>query len=236
MSGRLLVLGDLHGAHKALVQVLERAAFRRGHDRMIFLGDVCDGWPETRQCIDELHTIPNLVHLLGNHDAWVRDAIRGDHPGMLWLAQGGHATVASYGGTLDRVPRSHLAYLQTAKLWHEENGRMFVHGGWPLRYPHPRWAGETGVTWDRDLWTTALVQGVGKVTQFDEVFVGHTTTTRAGFTEPVKKCEVWNLDQGAGYEGRLSLMDVDTKEFWQSDPVGELYPHHHGRGRSRSAA
>jgi serine/threonine protein phosphatase 1 len=232
--GRVLVLGDVHGAHKALVQVLERAAFDRSRDRLIFLGDVVDGWPETRECVDELLTIPNLVHLLGNHDVWVRDALSGRHPGYLWLAQGGQATVDSYGKT--GAPREHKAYLASAKLWHQEGDRIFVHGGWPLRYPHPRFCGEDEVTWDRDLWNAALEKGEGKLTAFAEVYVGHTTTTRAGFTEPVQKCEVWNMDQGAGYEGRLSLMDVDTKEVWQSDPVGDLYPNHHGSGRTRTAA
>jgi serine/threonine protein phosphatase 1 len=40
---------------------------------------------------------------------------------------------------------------------------------------------------------------------------------------------VWYLDQGGGFEGKLSLMDIDTHEFWQSDKVVNLYPGFHGR-------
>ena len=34
---------------------------------------------------------------------------------------------------------------------------------------------------------------------------------------------------GLGFEGRLTIMDVDTKEFWQSDDLRTLYPNEKGR-------
>jgi serine/threonine protein phosphatase 1 len=32
------------------------------------------------------------------------------------------------------------------------------------------------------------------------------------------------MDTGAGWAGKLTIMDVQTKEYWQSDPVQSLYP------------
>jgi len=32
-----------------------------------------------------------------------------------------------------------------------------------------------------------------------------------------------DLDTGAGHGARLTIMEIDTKENWQSDPVPELY-------------
>ncbi len=234
MSSRTLVMGDLHGAHRALLQVLERSAFDRQRDRLIFLGDVADGWPDTPACIDELLSIENLIHLIGNHDEWLQDWVEGEGPTMQWLMQGGRATLLAYGGLRENVPASHRRYLRTAKCWHEEAGRVFVHGGWPwYQCDHPM--AFDAVTWDRELWSNAVARELAgqsaPLTRFREVFVGHTTTTRQGFTEPARCCEVWNLDQGAGWEGKLSIMDVETKEFWQSDVVSELYPEHAGRRR-----
>ena len=56
-----LVIGDIHGAYRALVQVLDRAGFDPKKDLLVSLGDVCDGWSETKQCIDYLMTVKNLV-------------------------------------------------------------------------------------------------------------------------------------------------------------------------------
>ena len=32
------------------------------------------------------------------------------------------------------------------------------------------------------------------------------------------------MDTGAGWNGKLTIMDVDTEEYWQSDLVESLYP------------
>jgi serine/threonine protein phosphatase 1 len=37
------------------------------------------------------------------------------------------------------------------------------------------------------------------------------------------------MDTGAAFTGSLSIMDVNTKEFWQSDPLPTLYPDEKGR-------
>lgn len=245
------VLGDIHGAHRALVQVLERSNFDRENDTLIFLGDVVDGWSESRQCIDELLSIPNLIAILGNHDEWLLQWLDGAPADPLWTSQGGWATLESYNiyreisgwsnvsmtaHARPKIPAAHHEYLRNAKLWHQEADRIFVHGGWDWHsHKHPMASGNY-VTWDRDLWGAAIDRGRNgrkrPLTQFSEVYIGHTSTTRhtwGGSDVPCNYCEVWNLDQGAGWEGKLSLMDIDTKQFWQSDVVKTLYPDEAGR-------
>ena len=39
-------IGDIHGAYKALIQCFERSKFDYKNDRLIVMGDVCDGYPE----------------------------------------------------------------------------------------------------------------------------------------------------------------------------------------------
>ena len=43
--GRRIVCGDIHGAHLALLQCLERSNFDFENDTLILIGDVVDGWP-----------------------------------------------------------------------------------------------------------------------------------------------------------------------------------------------
>ena len=50
---RTLVIGDIHGAYKALLQVLELAKITT-NDHLIFLGDIADRWSETPKVYDFL--------------------------------------------------------------------------------------------------------------------------------------------------------------------------------------
>ena len=51
---RTLVCGDIHGAHRALLQCFEKSSFDYEKDKLICLGDVADGWSEVPECFDEL--------------------------------------------------------------------------------------------------------------------------------------------------------------------------------------
>jgi serine/threonine protein phosphatase 1 len=66
---------------------------------------------------------------------------------------------------------------------------------------------------------------------FREIFIGHTPTTNYDSEIPMQAHHVWNVDTGAAFKGRLTAMDVDTKEYWQSDPVWKLYPNEKGRNK-----
>jgi serine/threonine protein phosphatase 1 len=43
---------------------------------------------------------------------------------------------------------------------------------------------------------------------------------------------VWNIDTGAAFTGKLSAIDIDTKDVFQSDTVKDLYPYEQGRNKS----
>jgi len=224
--GRLWVIGDIHGAYRALRQCLERSAFDREKDRLISLGDVSDGWPETRACIDELLTIPNLTFILGNHDQWTLQWMKTGKVEEVWRNQGGEATMRSY---IDGVPDHHLQFLENARLYFVNDNRLFVHAG--IRPSIPMEKQTTDVLlWDRDFARIALdfyLKGMrGKVTDYDEIYIGHTPIP---FSHPIQSNEVWLMDTGAGWSGVLSMMDVDSKEVITSDPVPDLYPGVQGR-------
>lgn len=222
---RTFVLGDIHGAHRALVQVLERSGFDREKDTLIFLGDVADGFPDTRQCIDELLTVKNLIQLIGNHDNWLFHWITTGKKLDEWVLQGGQATIDSYGGSPDNVPASHFEYLIEARPWYQDGNRIFVHGGWQYKIrEHPKTESPLVLTWDRLLWYNANAKHPGPITTFNEVFLGHTQTLSL---LPEKASEVWNLDTGAGWNGVLTMMEItDGLElicYYQSDVVADLY-------------
>jgi serine/threonine protein phosphatase 1 len=248
---RTLVLGDVHGAARALDQVFDRSGFDPHQDRLISLGDICDGWPEVDRCFDLLLGVDRLELILGNHDEWALQWMGTGKALWGWHDEGGKGTVASYARRARRdppetprearqvaetVPAAHMDLLQGAlpyliETGHDGRRRLFTHGGWnPDRAPARQ--GKYELRLGRDLWRAALTReamegpDTARITDFDEVYIGHTPTD---WIEPRRVLEVWNLDQGAGWDGVLTLMDVETHEYWQSDPVEELYPGVEGR-------
>lgn len=78
---KIIVMGDVHGAYKALVQCLERSGFDYEKDTLIQLGDIVDGYPDSYECVEELLKIENLIAIKGNHDGWFDLFIKTDyHP------------------------------------------------------------------------------------------------------------------------------------------------------------
>ena len=95
---RTVVIGDIHGGLKALVQVLERAAVTTA-DTLIFLGDYVDGWSESAAVMEyiiELEKIQECIFIKGNHDEWCEEWLRTGKAENNWLMHGGEETVNSY--------------------------------------------------------------------------------------------------------------------------------------------
>jgi len=112
----------------------------------------------------------------------------------------------------------------------DDKRRCFVHGGFNREI---QFIGqpEDIYYWDRSLWEKAQsVKGENNklktVDDFSEIFIGHTAVNNGNNKEakPLYAGGVWNLDTGAGWDGKLTIMDVDTHEYWQSDFVTDLYP------------
>lgn len=226
--GRTFVVGDIHGAYRALRQCLERASFNYTKDTLICLGDVSDGWPQTKECIEELLKVRNLVYILGNHDTWTREWMHHGLADELWLEQGGLATLHSYA---KGIPPKHKKLLDKALPYYLLKKKLFVHAGIDPSKKLKQQALNTFL-WDRSLARTALEihekNSAAKLTEYEEVYIGHTPISGL---QPFKACDIWFMDTGAGWTGCLSMMEVDTKEVFTSDPVPTLYPGIKGRER-----
>lgn len=225
---RMFVLGDIHGSARALEQVFERSGIDKENDLLVFLGDVVDGWPETPACIDLLLSVRHLVALRGNHCDWFMEWLEGGPVNPNWYHQGGKSTLESYAYQRSAVPQEHVLYFKNTVIAYEvtRDGRsmLFVHGGCGCPFTKPEYLDEFDVMWDRDMWDFARIGGEDEGILYDEVYVGHTSTV-AYSSVPCRAGKIWNIDQGCGWHGKLSIMDVDTKEFWQSDTSKSLYPH-----------
>lgn len=286
---RTLVIGDIHGNLKGLLQVLERCNFDNENDTLISLGDVVDGHSQSYEVVEELLKIKNLIAIKGNHDDWFNQWIKTGVNPSNWK-QGQDATGKSYLRRLDPkaqftyinrlgitmvrlipedIPDTHIKFFENQLPYYiDKNNNLFVHGGFNRHYPIE----EQGdiLWWDRDFWSQALSYGnmvsnyveekctcschngghimhiqaccengyiktqvfkppFKMVGDYKEVFLGHTQTQFWGESKPMHAANVWNLDTGGGWFGYVTIMDVETKEFWQSDDTKTLYPEFKGR-------
>lgn len=126
---RAYVVGDLHGridlllAMERLIEADLAEAGRRPDGIVVHLGDFVDRGLDSRKVLDHLRAARGdglaRVHLLGNHDLWLRDCAggrggSGAHGGRgargapadleaasSWVRFGGDATLLSYGIRLD---------------------------------------------------------------------------------------------------------------------------------------
>ncbi len=228
---RRFVVGDIHGAYKAFIDCLEAVHFDYENDLLVCLGDVCDGWPETKPAINEMLKIKNLVYILGNHDKWAFQWFLSKKSPDIWLSQGGHATRFSY---QEGIPDAHIDFMKRADYYHIIDNKVFVHGGFDPSKAIYQQDPEVFL-WDRSLLYQAIeydeTGADEKLTAFDEVYVGHTPTIKLGLRKPLNFGEIWMLDTGAGWNtGVLSIMNIDTKEYYISKPVESYYPNWPGRG------
>lgn len=244
------VIGDIHGAYLALKQVLKICNFDKENDLLISLGDISDGWEDTKKCVDELLTIKNLIVIASNHDQWTLNwMLKGETPNI-WTSQGGKETINSYVNR-EFIPKEHINFFvnSMATWYYELDNMLFVHGGVDPYIPIEEQSFNT-LLWDRELidkayqnWRMGFDK---KYMGYTKIYVGHTTTEifsryinkdtgevfleptdryRKGIrvTKPLTFCNVTMMDTGGGWTGKLSIMDIDSLECFRSDYVCELY-------------
>ncbi|NPA36959.1 MAG: serine/threonine protein phosphatase [Chlorobi bacterium] len=215
---KTFVIGDIHGKVHALEECLVKSGFDKEIDRLICLGDVCDRGAYVKESIDMLLEIKKLEYILGNHDIWFLEWARDGKNDYYWIRFEGADTIESYKGK--KVPESHIELFDNAKLYLHEDKKIFVHAGLKPGVPL-----EQNTTEDLVMSRKLVKESMAgfsnsrfkKLTPFDEVIVGHTPTQNYGSDKPLFTGEVRMLDTGAGWNHKLTIMNLETKEFWQSD-------------------
>jgi serine/threonine protein phosphatase 1 len=241
---RTLVIGDIHGGLKAVHQLFEKAKVTT-EDKLIFLGDYVDGWSESAGTMDymmQLAETNECVFIKGNHDVWCEGWLRNGEADKTWLLHGGVPTVNSYAGADAAKKMQHLNFLERMPYYYiDEKNRLFIHAGFTSMHGPQKEFYYSNFSWDRTLWEMAITMDKRikkdsllfpkRLKLFKEIYIGHTPTLYYNVDKPMQGCNVWNLDTGAAFYGKLSMMDTDSKKIWQSEPVHSLYPGETGRNK-----
>lgn len=240
-----IVIGDIHGALKALEQLLLKLDLQSG-DELIFLGDYVDGWSQSAQVIDFLLALRenySCIFIKGNHDAWAETWLKtGLADPEEWVRNGGAQTIASYKGYSAKQIEEHLQFFDEMVYYYiDPENRLFVHAGFTGTQGPAKEHFRDMFFWDRTLWELALATDENllpasafypkRLKIFKEIFIGHTPTTNYGIDVPMHAHNVWNVDTGAAFRGRIAAMNIETKAFCQSDQIWKLYPDEMGRNK-----
>ena len=152
---RLYAVGDVHGCTDLLDRLREEirrdaASAPESRKIVVYLGDYVDRGADSAGVLTALTERPldgiEQVCLKGNHEDLLLKFL--DDPGVcaLWLANGGRATLRSYGLEVDeagaaasaaalsaelraRLPDAHLRFLQALPMTYRAGGYLFVHAG-----------------------------------------------------------------------------------------------------------
>jgi serine/threonine protein phosphatase 1 len=241
---RTFAIGDIHGGLKALIQVLNKIEVKED-DTLIFLGDYVDGWSESAQVIQflmELSEKINCVFIKGNHDAWCQKWLKKGKVNPTWFMHGGKETLESYEGVSNDDKARHLKFFKKMPMYYiDESNRLFIHAGFTSMHGVEKEVYKKTFYFDRTLWEMALTADKNisedsnvypnRLKHYKEIYIGHTPTTRFNSFIPMQAINIWNIDTGAAFKGKLSAINIDTKTIYQSDDLPSLYPNELGRNK-----
>lgn len=153
MNEKIIAVGDVHGHHKQLCELMYGLLGRKdidpNRDTFVFLGDYVDGGPDTKKVLDKLigwkKQFPHWKFLFGNHESLLLDAFNPKHPiygdYYLWWNQGGQETLESFKDVnvsdyekaimqpKDLITDKYLNFIKNLDLYYETDDYFFVHAG-----------------------------------------------------------------------------------------------------------
>lgn len=238
-------IGDIHGGLKALTQVLNKLELKDG-DKVVFMGDYVDGWSESAQVVQlliELSQKIDCIFIKGNHDVWCQNWLKNANDvNPSWFLHGGKETMESYDGFSAEEKKQHLIFFENLPLYHlDEENRLFLHAGFTSLHGVEKEKHQEYFYLDRSLWemVLALDKSIPKdsifypkrLQHYKEIYIGHTPTTNYNESLPINIANVWNIDTGAAFKGKVTGLNIETKEFVQSDNLPGLYPDEIGRNK-----
>lgn len=232
---RRLIIGDIHGQYDKMISALKKAEYTRD-DILYSVGDFCDRGNQNYEVIKWMmdHDVKAVI---GNHDVWLQNYLWDDTPDDNWIFNGGFTTYQEFENLPEDDRIEIHDWLQSLPYLINEDKFMIFHGGITSnieleddlefylrkRPPYDMSVFMTGRNplWDRKYYTSAKDPKSdtsippNELLYNKKLFVGHTPCGDEPFIS--KEYNLINLDTGAAYDGPVTVMDIDTLEYWQSD-------------------
>jgi len=213
---RVIAVGDCHGHLDKLKDIWNKINIQ-DDDLVIFLGDYIDRGNDSVECLKfmkELSKRPNVVVLMGNHEAFMRDYFKNDinrTTNDIWLdpRNGGDVTHDQLNELLLEEKKELIDFVSNLPVMYREiDGYIFVHAGIYPRFELDE-QDEQDLLWIRE-------EFFENYDGDDIVVIGHTPVQYLGYDVPIIKSNIFFVDTGAAMDRKMSAIDVKTKKFIQS--------------------
>ena len=225
---RLYCIGDIHGRLDLLRTVHQKIADDvigfDGHKTIVYLGDYIDRGMESKETLEFLLTdhFPDFkkVFLLGNHEQVLLQFVLNNDTSIAntWFQFGGLSTLISYGvgirgiptlkeiprihaDLIEKLPATHLTFLQNLTLSYELGDYFFVHAGVKPKVKLNDQQAEDLLWIREEFLNSSLFHG-------KMIIHGHTVTA-----EPVCLPNRMGIDTGAYGTGRLTCAVFEETHF-----------------------
>lgn len=240
---RNLIIGDIHSQYDKLITVLDKAGFNPDEDTLYSVGDFCDRGNDAVKTLRFLMNLENFKAVIGNHDILLQKWLFTYVADWFWEdGLGGDKTIEDIETNfcLDRDERLQIAnWLKSLPYVRVKGKYIIAHGGIPhgcsmadlIRYQNQTRPGaynqftNDAPACTRDYFFSAydnhpmrdeeLFTRTEPFETDKTIFIGHTPTVD-GKPFFSKEYHLVALDTGAGSGGPLTLMDMDTLEYWQA--------------------
>jgi len=221
---RTVIIGDIHGYNGSLCSLLNKVKPEVGQDKLVFLGDLFDRGPESREVYQTVKRLSEdfgneFILLRGNHEDYLLQPRLTRRQHMIWDHVGRQATVNSF-RKVGEAMEDTIPWLQehVQLFWRAETIQC-VHAGIkvdPLEVndiqtlvhnhdivPENHYAGKLTVTGHIALEEAIWFTGDGETTE----------VIRDGELRNLPEKGVLCIDTGCGKGGRLTAMIVQDEKF-----------------------
>ncbi len=140
--GKIFAVGDIHGCHEKLINLMNRLPYDRHADMLIFMGDYINRGPQSREVIDYLLELKRqckkVIFLKGNHEHVLLQYARTKDQEYLWLLRSMDVepTLKSYSNAdfqtlsdLSFLPATHRDFMDGLLPYYRTEDYLFIHAG-----------------------------------------------------------------------------------------------------------
>lgn len=236
-QGRIIVFSGIHSALPALESLINQIK-PTALDEFIFLGNYFNSWSKCVETLKYLMDFSNTykcVFIEGRFDSrWgLKGWLESGNIETLWARKGGQKTLEQFSRCFDETPEMKgilLKFLKDLKPYYiDSENRAYVHGG----FTSDKGLNDSLPT--ELIWDSSLVQNTvdlaelgairdSRLNLYKEIYVGGVSTITYGEASPINHHNLWLMETGAGDFGRLTALDVASKECWYSKFTKRIFP------------